>query len=248
MVLGSESNIKITYPFDLIIAEQIIKEGLHFNANKSSIYPKEISGQTIVIFGGNSGLGLDIKIKLEKMGAKVFSASRSNGVDINNFDSVKSFLNMIEKNEVDINAIINTAGILGVNELHEMADDLTQNLIDTNFTSGIFLAKISFDFLKKSEGHLINFSSSSFSRGRRGYAAYSAAKAGIVNFTQAIAEEWSDFNIKVNCIIPRRAATPMRFKAFPNEDPKTLLKPEKVSEKVIEVIRRDITGQIIHVK
>ena len=49
----------------------------------------------------------------------------------------------------------------------------------------------------------------------------------------AISEEWSDFNIKVNCVIPRRAATPMRFKAFPNEDPTTLLKPEKVSEKVI---------------
>lgn len=248
VVRGSESNIKITYPFDLIIAEQIIKEGLHFNSTKTNIYPKEINGQTIVIFGGNSGLGLDIKMKLKKIGAKVFSASRVNGVDINDSVSVRSFLKSIEKKGIIIDAIINTAGILGINELHEMTDDLTQNLINTNFSAGIFLAKISFDFLKKSEGHLINFSSSSFSRGRRGYAAYSAAKAGIVNFTQAISEEWSDFNIKVNCIIPRRAATPMRFKAFPNEDPKTLLKPEKVSEKVIEVLRRDITGQIIHVK
>ena len=248
VVKGSETNIKITYPFDLIIAEQIIKEGLHFNSKKTSIYPKEINGQNVVIFGGNSGLGQDIKIKLEKMGAKVFSASRVNGVDINDIESVKSFLNTIERKANKIDAIINSAGILGINELHEMTDDLTQSLINTNFTAGIFLAKIAFEFLKNSEGHLINFSSSSFSRGRRGYAAYSAAKAGIVNFTQAIAEEWSDFNIKVNCIIPRRAATPMRFKAFPNEDPKTLLQPEKVSEKVIEVLRRDITGQIIHVK
>ena len=42
VVKGSESNIKITYPFDLIIAEQIIKEGLHFNSTKTNIYPKEI--------------------------------------------------------------------------------------------------------------------------------------------------------------------------------------------------------------
>ena len=74
---------------------------------------------------------------------------------------------------------------------------------------------------------LLNFTSSSYTRGRSYYALYSSSKAAIVNFTQAIAEEWTSDNIKVNCINPERTATPMRTSNFGVEPRDLLLDPQR---------------------
>lgn len=66
--------------------------------------------------------------------------------------------------------------------------------------------------------------------GRALYSTYSSTKAGVVNLTQALAEELASENIRINVINPERTATPMRLKAFGNEPPESLLQPEKVAE------------------
>jgi 2-C-methyl-D-erythritol 4-phosphate cytidylyltransferase len=105
-----------------------------------------------------------------------------------------------------------------------------------------------FKYLQETKGHLLFFTSSSYTRGRANYSLYSSSKAAIVNFTQAIASEWDIFGINVNCINPERTLTPMRIKNFGQEDPKTLLDSKDVALTSLSVLEKNITGQIVDVK
>ncbi len=69
-----------------------------------------------------------------------------------------------------------------------------------------------------------------------------------MNLTQALAEELSDDDIRINVINPERTATPMRFKAFGKESEESLLKPEKVAEASLKTLVSDLTGQVIDVR
>ena len=95
---------------------------------------------------------------------------------------------------------------------------------------------------------MLLFASSSYTRGRALYSTYSSTKAGIVNLAQALAEELTSDNIKINVINPERTATPMRFKAFGQEPEGSLLQPEIVAEASLKTLLSDLTGQVIDVR
>ena len=84
--------------------------------------------------------------------------------------------------------------------------------------------------------------------GRAFYCPYSSTKAAVVNFVQALAEEWDAEHIRVNCINPQRTHTPMRTAAFGKEPPDTLLKSEDVAEKALITLMSHFTGEVIDVK
>jgi 2-C-methyl-D-erythritol 4-phosphate cytidylyltransferase len=95
---------------------------------------------------------------------------------------------------------------------------------------------------------LLNFSSSSYTRGRAYYSLYSSTKAAIVNFTQALAEEWAYCKIKVNCINPERTNTPMRILNFGKEDESLLLSAEEVANISLKVLLSNKTGIIVDIR
>ena len=80
------------------------------------------------------------------------------------------------------------------------------------------------------------------------YSLYSATKAAIVNFTQAIAEEWGSFDIRVNSINPERTKTPMRIQNFGNEPEGTLLPAKDVAIASINTICSNATGEVVDVR
>jgi 2-C-methyl-D-erythritol 4-phosphate cytidylyltransferase len=102
--------------------------------------------------------------------------------------------------------------------------------------------------LAASNGSLLNFTSSSYTRGRGGYSLYSSAKAAVVNLTQALADEWTGAGIRVNCINPERTGTPMRTKAFGEEPAGTLLESVDVARRSIDVLLSDHTGLIVDIR
>ncbi len=103
-------------------------------------------------------------------------------------------------------------------------------------------------YLRASRGHLLLFTSSSYTRGRGGYALYSSTKAAVVNLTQALADEWSSEGVKVNVINPERTRTPMRTQAFGEESPESLLDSDTVAESVLAVLAADLTGHVVDVR
>jgi 2-C-methyl-D-erythritol 4-phosphate cytidylyltransferase len=70
----------------------------------------------------------------------------------------------------------------------------------------------------------------------------------VVNLTQALAEEWAASRVRVNCINPERTRTPLREKAFGEENPAQLLEPDRVANVVADVVMSTMTGMIVDVK
>lgn len=246
VVAGSGENIKITYPEDIFMADRLFQI-------RSAIYPEKtsldkIKDKVIVIFGGTSGIGKCIVDLAQQYGAKIYSASTRLGCDITKYEDVCKFLEKVYQENNKIDYIINSAGILKMGKLLDREIDDIRKDIEINYVGSINVAKASIPYLKETKGGLLLFASSSYTRGRALYSTYSSTKAGIVNLAQALAEELTSDNIKINVINPERTATPMRFKAFGQEPEGSLLQPEIVAEASLKTLLSDLTGQVIDVR
>src|SRR5215210_5635486 len=151
-----------------------------------------------------------------------------------------------ETGQVDF--VVNTAGLLPRGELAETSEETIYSATDINYLAPIFIAQEFYPQLAKSNGSLLLFTSSSYTRGRSGYSLYSSAKAAVVNLTQALADEWAADRVRVNCVNPERTATPMRTKAFGEEPEGTLLTSEAVAETSINVLISPWTGHVVDVR
>lgn len=248
-VEGSERNMKVTQPIDLFIAEKFLQAGSRLDYLGDDKSFSELNGKNIVIFGGSSGIGLDMKNIALLNGARVEVASRSfNGVDITDLGSVKDYLAGIKEKIGRIDYVVNTAGLLIKKPIDILSFEEITNLININYTGAVNVAIAAKKYLAKSTGMLLNFTSSSYTRGRAYYAIYSSTNAAIVNMTQALAEEWEADNVRVNCINPERTATPMRTANFGVEPPELLLDSKDVAMTSLKVLTSDRTGIIIDVR
>jgi ribitol-5-phosphate 2-dehydrogenase (NADP+) / D-ribitol-5-phosphate cytidylyltransferase len=246
-VEGDEHNIKITHPLDLFIAEKLLQEKSDFVPKKTAL--DFLHGKHMVIFGGGSGIGLEMMKVATLSGAKVHIASRSyNDIDITDLDCVTRYLQKVAAEHGEIDYIINTAGILIKKPLDTLTRHEVMTLINVNYMGAVNVAIAGKALLARTGGMLLNFTSSSYTRGRAFYALYSSAKAAVVNLTQALAEEWIEDNVKVNCINPERTATPMRVRNFGAEPEGSLLNARDVAVKSLEVLRINRTGIILDIR
>lgn len=247
-VEGSERNIKVTHPVDLFIAEKFLQSahGIPFKKGDSLEF---LADKNLVIFGGTSGIGLEMKNIATLHGAHVEVASRScNQVDICDLENVKRYLKSVNEKLGRIDYIVNTAGLLIKKPIDTLTLEEISALIGVNYTGAVNVAIASKPYLLETSGMLMNFTSSSYTRGRALYALYSSTNAGIVNFTQALAGEWSEEGIRVTCINPERTATPMRTANFGVEPPDLLLSAQEVALTSLKVLGTQNTGIIVDVR
>lgn len=246
-ILGNHENIKIVFPIDLYMAEKILHIG---QATESTNSPELswLAGKSIVVFGGSSGIGQEVVNLARIHKANVYSASRSqNNINIVDINKVRDYLNEVFEESGKIDYVINCAGILIKRPIDLMSMEEIKSVVDINFLGAINIAISAKKYLKSTKGCLLNFSSSSYTRGRSLYAAYSSSKAAVVNLTQALSEEWADDGIRVNCINPERTATPMRSKNFGAEPVNTLLEPRTVAMASLNALKSDQSGVIFDV-
>lgn len=202
-----------------------------------------------MVFGGSYGIGKNIVEMLEQSGAHVHSFSRSaTHTDVGDDNQVALALSTVEQKEGHIDYVINTAGVLNREPLASMEYDTILKAVQTNYMGTVNVALRSRPYLQRTRGKLIFFTSSSYTRGRAFYSIYSSTKAAIVNFVQAVAQEWDADGISINCINPERTKTPMRQQNFGVEPDETLLMPERVAEATLRTLLTDCTGQVIDVR
>ena len=247
LVAGEESNMKLTYKEDTFLLDKLFQ----LRGSQAPEVPgkEHFGGRVAVVFGGSYGIGKDIATELRNAGAKVYSFSRSlTGTDVGNRRDVARALKEVADKEGKIDYVINTAGVLNKEPLCSMDYSIIQAAVQTNYMGTVNVALEAYNYLKQTQGQLIFFTSSSYTRGRAFYSIYSSTKAAIVNFVQAIAQEWESVGIRVNCINPERTKTPMRVKNFGVEPDDTLLKSEVVADATVRCLMADYTGQVIDVK
>ena len=248
VVKGEEVNMKLTYPEDTYLLDKLFQLR-SVEIKNIELSSKSLSDKVMVVFGGTYGIGKSI-VDLGKLnGIRVYSFSRTeNNVDVSNMETVKNALEKVFLKEHKIDFIVNTAGVLYKEPLETMHYQDILDSISINYIGMVNIALASLPYLKESKGHILFFTSSSYTRGRAFYSIYSSSKAATVNFVQAISQEWETLNIKVNCINPERTKTPMRIKNFGNEPDDTLLKPEIVALRCIQTLLSNYTGQVIDVR
>ncbi len=251
VVKGEVFNMKITYKEDLFLVDKLFQlksqEGSQEALTEKT--KKQLQGKVLVVFGGSYGIGADVARLAKECGAKVYSFSRSlNGVDISKMEQVEKALCEVAEKEGKIDYVVNTAGILVKEALSAMEYERIQQSVNVNMLGIINVAKASYPYLAQTKGSLLAYTSSSYTRGRMMYSIYSATKAAVVNLVQALAEEWSNDHIRVNCINPERTKTPMRVSNFGNEPEETLLKAEVVAIASLNTLVSNFTGEVIDVK
>ncbi len=248
VIEGSEANIKITHPVDLHLADKLFQlKGHQLGDDAASV--SALTGQSVVVFGGSSGIGMELVVQLGRLGANVKSFSRGEtGTDVQNRADISTALGAAHAEFGKIDHVVLTAGILDVGPLVDMTDQQLDTSLTTNLTAAFVVAQESYPYLTESQGSILLFTSSSYTRGRANYSVYSSTKAAIVNLTQALADEWRSDLIRVNCVNPTRTATAMRVRAFGAEDRNTLLSGEQVAWASAQVLGSAMTGQVFDVR
>ena len=243
IVRGHEENFKITNPIDLVLADEMFR--LRSNAAIVDKQGVSLRGKRVVLFGGSRGIGKAIADILLGGGAQVLICSRESGCDITREEDVQRALQHAANEFGGIDAVVNAAGLLKSGKLHQQTAADAAEQINTNLIGALNVARLSHFWLEQTQGALLLFASSSYTRGRAGSAVYSATKAAIVNLTQGLSEEWNEDKIRVNCIVPGRTDTDMRRANFNNESQAGLCNPYEVALSAAKALSSHSTGQLL---
>lgn len=250
VVAGHERNMKVTEPIDVYIADKLFQLA---SADKpaeldEAEYRTALEGKNMVIFGGSYGIGGDIAELARSFGATVHTFSRSStNTHVDRREDIAAAAATVLATTDHIDFVVNTAGVLPIGALCDTTEEAIWSATEINYLAPIFIAQEFYPHLAAAQGSLLLFTSSSYTRGRKGYSLYSSAKAAVVNLTQALADEWTG-EVRVNCVNPERTGTPMRTKAFGDEPPGTLLSSEVVARRSLDVLVARQTGHIIDIR
>jgi acetoacetyl-CoA reductase len=186
-----------------------------------------------VVTGGTRGIGAAISKALVAAGYKVAATYHGNdeaaakfkaetGVnvykwDVGNFDACAAGLKQVEADLGPVDVLVNNAGITRDGMFHKMTPEQWYAVINTNLNSLFNMTRPVIEGMRARKfGRIINISSINGQKGQMGQANYSAAKAGDIGFTKALAQENARAGITVNAICPGYIATEMVL-AVPKE-------------------------------
>ena len=245
-VPGDEVNLKITTGIDLVMADRMLQ--MRTLAPADVLAVTDLDRARILVIGGTAGIGRAIAEEAVRLGARTVVEGRSTGLDVRDAASVDERVAAAVEALGGLDHVVVTAGILRLGAVAEAPAGELAEVIDVNLTGTLNVARAAFRHLLATHGSFTAFASSSFTRGRADYVAYTASKAGVVNLVGGLADEWAASGVRANVVSPERTDTPMRTRAFPNESPDGLLAAEDVAHATLRLLASDLTGQVLDVR
>lgn len=179
--------------------------------------------RTVLVTGGNRGIGLAIARRFQAQGDAVVIMSRSGedveGIpavtgDVTNSESVDAaFAKAAQIAGGPIEVVVANAGITDDGLLMRMSDDSFENVVDTNLAGAFRCARAaSTGMIRRKGGRIIFVSSVVGLFGSAGQTNYSASKAGLVGLARSIARELGGRGITANVVAPGFIETDMTSK------------------------------------
>lgn len=188
-------------------------------------FSSDLSGQTAIVTGASSGLGLRFAQVLAASGAKVALTARrkekleaaaheirdAGGVaeafslDVMDSDQLQAIVPAVEAKLGPVNTLVNNAGIPDAQFATRMSMELIDNVLDTNVRAPWVLScEVAKRLIElKQPGRIVNISSvGAFNYRGQGAALYSTTKAAVIRMTEALSVEWARYHINVNAIAP----------------------------------------------
>ena len=229
-----------------------------------------------LVTGGTRGIGAAISVALKEAGYQVAATYGGNdeaaaafkdetGIavykwDVGDFEACQAGVAQIETDLGPVEVLVNNAGITRDGMLHRMTPENWRAVITTNLDSLFNMTRNVIEGMRaRGYGRIVSISSINGQKGQMGQANYSAAKAGLIGFTKAVAQENAFKGITVNAIAPGYVGTEM-VRAVPEEVLNAkilplipvgrLAEPEEVARCVVVLASQDagfITGSTLTV-
>lgn len=177
-----------------------------------SAIAKSLSAKDFIIsafYNKNKEKAKALKMEIEGKGGEceIFRC------DLENTAEIKEMINFTELNVAPIYALVNCAGVEQYGVFQNISEEELGRVLRVNLLGAMLASKYALRFmLERKIGKIINISSVWGERGAAFEVAYSAAKAGLIGFTKALAKETAPSNILVNCISPGAVDTNMTTK------------------------------------
>jgi acetoacetyl-CoA reductase len=194
-----------------------------------------------LVTGGTRGIGAAISIALKEDGHKVAANYGGNddaanafkdktGIqvfkwDVADFEACRAGIQKVEAEVGAVDVLVNNAGITRDTTLHRMTVEQWRAVLATNLDSVFNMTRGVIEGMRaRNFGRIVSISSINGQKGQFGQANYSAAKAGLIGFTKAVAQENAAKGITVNAVAPGYIGTEM-VRAVPEEVLKSKILP-----------------------
>ena len=178
------------------------------------------------VTGGTRGIGRAITARLKAAGYKVAAGYAGNEVaaqacadelgvlvvkgNVSSFADCASAVETVEQHFGPIDVLVNNAGITRDAMLHKMTEEQWNDVIHVNLASIFNMTRNVIEGMReRGYGRIVNISSINGQKGQMGQTNYSAAKAGMIGFTKALAQENARKGITVNAVAPGYIDTEM---------------------------------------
>ena len=201
----------------------------------------DITGQKVLVAGAGRGIGKGIALAFAEAGADVAITSLSPGTVGQVAEEIRALgrtalpltgdatkVADMERIAADtlrefgrIDTLVNCVGDAirkPVSRLPDGSEGMSEAewhfVVDVNLTEAFTGCRaVGPHLLERGSGNVINISGFASFRGRAGSAAYDAAKAGLMRFTESLAQEWAPYGVRVNCVAPGYFPDPAQMSA-----------------------------------
>ena len=181
-------------------------------AGQSDAAKPAFVSRSVLVTGGNRGIGLAVARRLAADGHKVAVTHRSSGApeglfgvecDVTDYDAVDAAFKAVEEHQGPVEVLVANAGITSDMLIMRMSEEQFEKVIDANLTGVFRVAKrASRNMLKKRFGRLIFMGSVVGLTGLPGQANYAASKAGLVGLARSLTRELGSRSITANVVAP----------------------------------------------
>jgi len=181
----------------------------------------EITG-TVLILGGTGGIGAAVASRLPD----IVAPSRSD-LDLSGPFTIDL---------TGIQAVVHAAGAYETEaDIMPVNFDSIRRLVDQARTQNW-------------TGNIVVVSSTAATYGRRGIGLYSASKAALNTWIEAVHDELTDDGIRINAVAPAKVATRLQRSINPDADPAGMLSPGQVADRILPYLDTEVHGQIVYLR